>query len=217
MSHLVWLLYLFCCHEKRHECVWSEDSTVVPNEAEEWWHPATTCWQKWPTLKLQRWTGTLTDVFNPQNEPLCPVTHRGAFHLSYLFRDRKSQHSCLLELAAILGVRWAILAGFNLPKRTKLGKGDNSPSFFWSVSWPAFRLCILKSSHFSHESASKALLCSRASNVVPFPAGSLNINNRGMLFPHRICLFWFCRFVPHGIQKLDVKWQNMFPFFCEGG
>lgn len=191
-TNLVRLLYLFCCHEKRHETktqrVWSEDSSVVPNEAEEWWHTATTRWQNWPTLQLQRWTGTLTDVFNPpafQNEPLCSATCCGAFHLLHFFTVRKSQHSCLLELAAILGTGGAILTGLNLPKRTKLGKGDNSPSFFWSVSWPAFKLCILPSSRLSHESVSKAPLCSSASNVVPFPAGSWNINNRGTLFPHQ--------------------------------
>lgn len=114
-------------HEKRHEmsaqCVWSEDNTVVPYEAEDWRHTATACWQKWPTLMLHRWTGTLTDVCNPpslQNEP--PVIHSSAFHLLYFFTVRKCRHSCLLELAAILGIVHGLTSqrGQNWEKETIL-------------------------------------------------------------------------------------------------
>ena len=64
--------------KKRHELEWSEDSAVAPNEAEEWRHTATTCRQDWPTPALQRWTGTLTDVFNPPASQIYPPL-RGPF------------------------------------------------------------------------------------------------------------------------------------------
>lgn len=47
--------------------VWREDSAVICNEAAEWWCTATTRWQNWPVLKLQKWTATMTDVFNLSN------------------------------------------------------------------------------------------------------------------------------------------------------
>jgi len=140
-------------HVKRHPTrVWSEDSTLAPNETEEWWHTATMCWQNWPTPKLPRWSDTPADVFNPpafQNEPLRLVTHCRTFHLPYFFTVRESQHWCLLELASILGTGWAILTAYDLPKKTKLGKGDNPPSFFCSISWPAFSLYTVEFSSFS--------------------------------------------------------------------
>lgn len=104
-------------------------------------------------------------------------------------------------------------AWFNLPKRTKLGKGDNSPSFFWSVSWPAFSFCILLSSRLSHESVSKAPLCTSASNVAPFPAGSLNINNQGMLFPHQYTSILILQ-GPHEKQKLTLFFSIIEIMFC---
>ena len=128
--------YLLCCYNAWpcrdiQTSVWSEDSAVVPNKTEEWWHTATMCWQNLPTLKLPRCTDTLTDVYNLpnfQNKPLCAVTRCRTFHLTYFFTVRKSQHSCLLELAVILVIVGAIL------RFSMWIKYCNVPLFFHSLS-----------------------------------------------------------------------------------
>ena len=173
------LCYLLCCSDARpHEdtsrhCVWGEDSTVVPNETEEWWRTETMCWQNGATLQLLRWTThwlmslTLTEWDSMScNSP--------RDFSSPCISSQLEKHSCLLESAGTLGAGWAALTGYNFPKRTKLGKGDNSPSFSCSVSWPALTLWTLWSFHPSHESVSEAPLCSGASNAALFPEDSLN-------------------------------------------
>lgn len=107
---------------------------------------------------------------------------RGAARLLYFFTVTKSQHSCLLELAAII---WHRLRHSPLPKGTKLGKGDNLPSFLWSVSWPAFSLCTLLSSRLSHESVSKAPLCSSAFKCGSISCGQFQHKQRVVPFPNQ--------------------------------
>lgn len=203
-------LYLFA--KKRHETSTgrerSEDSAVAPNEAEEWRHTATTCWQNRPTPALQRWTGTLSDVFNP------PASQKYPPLLSspVLLHRVKKKKSCLLELAAILGVSWAILTGLNLPEEDKTGKRRQSSIIpLERFLDGCFSPCIASSSRLSHEPVSKAPLCSSASNVVPFPASSLNINNWGTLFPHQYTSILILKGLSTRETKFNVKWQDVLP------
>lgn len=201
--------------KKRHETSTgrerSEDSAVAPNEAEEWRHTATTCWQNWPTPALQRWTGTLSDVFNPPASQKYPPL-RGTFIPCITSPCEKKKKSCLLELAAILGVSWAILTGLNLPEEDKTGKRRQSSIIpLERFLDGCFSPCIASSSRLSHEPVSKAPLCSSASNVVPFPASSLNINNRGTLFPHQYTSILILKGLSTRETKFNVKWQDVLP------
>lgn len=212
-SHIVWLC--ICSQKKRHETSTgrerSEDSAVAPNEAEEWRHTATTCWQNRPTPALQRWTGTLSDVFNPPASQKYPPL-RGTFIPCITSPCEKKKKSCLLELAAILGVSWAILTGLNLPEEDKTGKRRQSSIIpLERFLDGCFSPCIASSSRLSHEPVSKAPLCSSASNVVPFPASSLNINNRGTLFPHQYTSILILKGLSTRETKFNVKWQDVLP------
>lgn len=120
-----------------------------------------------------RWLISLT--LKPFKMSLYARQHTAWLFNAFFFTVRKSQQipiNILVYWNHQLGLGWAILTGFSFPKRTKkMWKWVNSLSFLWSISWPAFCFSIRLSSRLSHDSVSKAPLCSRALNVVTFPEG----------------------------------------------
>lgn len=145
-------------------------------------------------------------------QPLRNTLHSGGLSSPVLLHRVKKKKSCLLELAAILGVSWAILTGLNLPEEDKTGKRRQSSIIpLERFLDGCFSPCIASSSRLSHEPVSKAPLCSSASNVVPFPASSLNINNRGTLFPHQYTSILILKGLSTRETKFNVKWQDVLP------